>query len=46
MNLPKLGFMDTYLFKPKWLKKITGKVHLKGGMPPKGYFEVRRSGRS
>jgi hypothetical protein len=22
--------MDTYLFKPKWLKRNIGKVHLKG----------------
>jgi hypothetical protein len=30
MDLPKLGIMDTYLFKPKWLERNTGKVHLKG----------------
>jgi hypothetical protein len=41
MDLPKLGIRNTYLFKPKWLKRNTKKVHLKGGMPPKGYFEVR-----
>jgi hypothetical protein len=30
MDLPKLGIRDTYLFKPKWLKMNTEKVHLKG----------------
>jgi hypothetical protein len=30
MDLPKLGIRDTYLFKPKWLKRNTEKVHLKG----------------
>jgi hypothetical protein len=29
MDLPKLGIRDTYLFKPKWLKRNTEKVHLK-----------------
>jgi hypothetical protein len=43
MELPKLGIRDTYLFKPKWLERNTGKAHLKEGMPSKGYFDVRRS---
>jgi hypothetical protein len=43
MELPKLGIMNIYLLKPKWLKLNTGKAHLKGGMPSKGYFDVRRS---
>jgi hypothetical protein len=38
MDLPKLVIRDTYLFKPKWLKKNIEKVHLKRGMPPKGYI--------
>jgi hypothetical protein len=46
MDLPKLGIRDTYLFKPKWPKRNTWKVHLKGGILPKGYFDVRRSGGS
>jgi hypothetical protein len=29
MDLPKLGIRNTYLFKPKWLKRNTGKFHLK-----------------
>jgi hypothetical protein len=43
MDLLKLRIMDTYLFKPKWPERNTGKAHLEGGMPPKGYFDVRRS---
>jgi hypothetical protein len=35
MDLPKLGIRDTYLFKPKWLKRNTEKVHLKGECPRK-----------
>jgi hypothetical protein len=35
MDLPKLGIRNTYLFKPKWLKKNTEKVHLKGEYPRK-----------
>jgi hypothetical protein len=35
MDLPKLGIRDTYLFKPKWLKRNTGKVHFKGEYPQK-----------
>jgi hypothetical protein len=35
MDLPKLGIRDTYLFKPKWLKKNTEKVHFKGEYPRK-----------
>jgi hypothetical protein len=46
MDLPKSRIRDTYFLKPKWLKRNTEKIHLKGGMPPKGYFEVRRSGGS
>jgi hypothetical protein len=30
MDFPKLGIRDTYLFKPKWLKRNIEKVHLKG----------------
>jgi hypothetical protein len=30
MDLPKSGIMDTYLFKPKWLKRNIEKVQLKG----------------
>jgi hypothetical protein len=33
MDLPKSGIRDTYLFKPKWLKRNTEKVHLKGECP-------------
>jgi hypothetical protein len=35
MNLPKLGIRDTYLFKPKWIKMNTEKVHFKGECPRK-----------
>jgi hypothetical protein len=35
MDLPKLGIMDTYLFKPKWLKSNTEKVQLKRECPLK-----------
>jgi hypothetical protein len=35
MDLPKLGIRDTYLFKPKWLKRNIGKVHFKGKYPRK-----------
>jgi hypothetical protein len=35
MDLPKLRIWDTYLFKPKWLKRNTEKVHLKGECPRK-----------
>jgi hypothetical protein len=35
MDLQKLGIRDTYLFKPKWLKRNTEKVHWKGECPPK-----------
>jgi hypothetical protein len=40
MDLPKLGIMDTYLFKPKWLKRNTGKVHLKGECPQKDILRL------
>jgi hypothetical protein len=43
MELPKLGIRNTYLFKPKWPELNTGKAHLEGEMPSKGYFDVRRS---
>jgi hypothetical protein len=33
MDLPKLGTRDTYLFKPKWLKRNIEKIHLKGECP-------------
>jgi hypothetical protein len=35
MDLQKLGIRDTYLLKPKWLKRNTKKVHLKGECPRK-----------
>jgi hypothetical protein len=35
MDLPKLGIRDTYLFKPKWLKRNTEKVQLKRECPLK-----------
>jgi hypothetical protein len=35
MDLPKLGIRDTYLFKPKWLKRNTEKIHIKGECPLK-----------
>jgi hypothetical protein len=35
MDLPKLGIMGTYIFKPKWPERNTGKVHLKGECPQK-----------
>jgi hypothetical protein len=35
MDLQKLGIRDTYLFKPKWLKRNTEKVHLKRECPRK-----------
>jgi hypothetical protein len=35
MDLQKLGIRDTYLFKPKWLKRNTEKVHFKGECPRK-----------
>jgi hypothetical protein len=35
MNLPKLEIMNTYLIKPKWPERITGKVHFKGECPLK-----------
>jgi hypothetical protein len=35
MDLPKLGIMNTYLFKPKWLKRKIDKVHLKEECPRK-----------
>jgi hypothetical protein len=38
MDLPKLRIRDTYFLKPKYKEGS-----FKGGMPPKGYFEVRRS---
>jgi hypothetical protein len=40
MDLPKLGIMDTYLLKPKWLKRNTGKVHLKGECPQKDILRL------
>jgi hypothetical protein len=35
MDLSKSGIRDTYLFKPKWLKRNTEKVQLKGECPLK-----------
>jgi hypothetical protein len=40
MDLPKLGIRDTYLFKPKWPKRNTWKVHLKGECPHKALNNV------
>jgi hypothetical protein len=40
MDLPKLGIMDTYLLKPKWLKRNTEKVHLKGECPRKDILRL------
>ena len=33
MDLPKIRIRDTYLFKPKWLKRNTMKVQFKGEYP-------------
>jgi hypothetical protein len=41
MDLPKSGIMDTYLFKPKWLKKNIEKVHLKGECPLKDILRLK-----
>jgi hypothetical protein len=35
MDLPKSGIRDTYLFKPKGLKRNTENVQLKGECPLK-----------
>jgi hypothetical protein len=35
MDLAKSGIRDTYLFKPKWLKRNTEKIQLKGECPLK-----------
>jgi hypothetical protein len=35
MDLPKSEIRDTYLFKPKWLKRNTEKVQLKRECPLK-----------
>jgi hypothetical protein len=40
MDLPKSGIRDTYLFKPKWLKMNTEKVHLKGECPLKDILRL------
>jgi hypothetical protein len=40
MDLPKLGIRDTYLFKPKWLKRNTWKIHLKGECPQKDILRL------
>jgi hypothetical protein len=40
MDLPKLGIRDTYLFKPKWLKRNIEKVHLKGECPQKDILRL------
>ena len=42
MNLPKLGIINTYLFKHKWLEKEYKEGSFKRGLSPKGYFDVRR----
>jgi hypothetical protein len=40
MDLPKSGIRDTYLFKPKWLKRNTEKVHLKEECPLKDILRL------
>jgi hypothetical protein len=40
MDLPKLGIMNTYLLKPKWLKKNTRKVYLKRECPQKDILRL------
>jgi hypothetical protein len=40
MDLPKLGIRDTYLFKPKWLKRNAEKVRLKGECPRKDILRL------
>jgi hypothetical protein len=40
MDLPKLGIRDTYLFKPKGLKRNTWKVHLKRDCPQKDILRL------
>jgi hypothetical protein len=40
MDLQKLGIMDTYLLKPKWLKRNTEKVHFKGECPRKDILRL------
>jgi hypothetical protein len=40
MDLLKLGIRDTYLFKPKWLKRNTRKIHLKGECPQKDILRL------
>jgi hypothetical protein len=40
MDLPKLGIRDTYLLKPKWLKRNTEKVYLKGESPQKDILRL------
>jgi hypothetical protein len=44
MDLPKLGIRDTYLFKPKWLKRNTLKVHLKAECPQKDILMLEFQG--
>jgi hypothetical protein len=40
MDLPKLGIMDTYLLKTKWLKRNIEKVHLKAECPRKDILRL------
>jgi hypothetical protein len=40
MDLPKLGIRNIYLFKPKWLKKNTEKIHLKRECPRKDILRL------
>jgi hypothetical protein len=40
MDLPKLEIRDTYFLKPKWLKRNTEKVHLKGECPLKDILRL------
>jgi hypothetical protein len=40
MDLPKSGIRDIYLFKPKWLKRNTKKVHLKRECPLKNILRL------
>jgi hypothetical protein len=40
MDLQKSGIRDTYFLKPKWLKRNTEKVQLKGECPLKDILRL------
>jgi hypothetical protein len=40
MELPKLGIMNIYLFKPKWPEMDTEKAHSKGECPQKDLLRL------